>query len=125
MSKLLIVDDEVDIREFAKSFFEKRNINVITASGGQQALQLIEQDKPDLVLLDVHMEEMTGVEVLKKLRENKNDIKVIMVTGVEDEDVVNEANSWGIIGYVHKPLVLDELDDPINIKSNAEYELFF
>ena len=110
MSKILIVDDEQDIRDFAKSFFEKRNIKVITASGGVQALELIEREKPDLVLLDIHMEEMTGVEVLKKLRENKNDTKVIMVTGVEEESIVNEANSWGIRGYIHKPLVLEELE---------------
>ena len=110
MPKLLIVDDEVDVREFAKSFFRKRGIEVHTASGGGDALKLIEEIKPDLVLLDVRMEEMTGVEVLRKLRENKNDIKVIMVTGVEDEEIINEANSWGVRGYVHKPLVLDELE---------------
>ncbi|HLF17576.1 MAG TPA: response regulator [Candidatus Omnitrophota bacterium] len=110
MAKLLVVDDEQDIRDFAKSFFQKRNINVITASGGAEALELIEKEKPDLVLLDIHMEEMSGVEVLKQLRQNKNDIKVIMVTGVEEESIVNEANSWGIRGYIHKPLVLEELE---------------
>ena len=110
MSRLLIVDDEEDIREFAKNFFQKRNIEVFTSSGGLGAIDLIERHKPDLVLLDVRMEEMTGVEVLKHLRARKNDIKVIMVTGVEDEDVINEANNWGIIGYIHKPLVLEELE---------------
>jgi DNA-binding response OmpR family regulator len=110
MSKILVVDDEQDIRDFAKSFFEKRNIHVITASGGQEALEMIENENPDLVLLDITMEEMSGVEVLKKLRADKNDIKVIMVTGVEEEAVVNEANSWGIRGYIHKPLVLEELE---------------
>lgn len=110
MSKLLIVDDEVDIREFAKSFFKKRDIDVSTASNGREALAVIESESPDLVLLDVTMDEMTGVEVLKQLRENNNDVKVIMVTGVEDEDVINEANSWGVKGYIHKPLVLEELE---------------
>ena len=109
MPKLLIVDDEIDIREFAKNFFKKRNIEVFTASSGMEALKIINEEKPDLVLLDVHMEEMTGIDVLKKLRADKNDIKTIMVTGVEDEAVVNEANSWGVKGYIHKPLVLEEL----------------
>ncbi len=109
MPKLLIVDDEIDIREFAKNFFKKRNIDVFTASGGLEAIKLIGEIKPDLVLLDVHMEEMTGIDVLKKLRADKNDVKAIMVTGVEDEAIVNEANSWGVRGYIHKPLVLDEL----------------
>ena len=110
MPRILVVDDEQDIRDFAKSFFEKRGIKVLTASGGVEALDIIDKQKPDLVLLDIHMEEMTGIEVLKELRQNKNDIKVIMVTGVEEEAIVNEANSWGIRGYIHKPLVLDELE---------------
>ena len=110
MPKLLIVDDEIDVREFAKSFFKKRGMEVLTTSGGIEALKIIDQIKPDLVLLDVRMEQMTGVDVLKKLRENKNDVKVIMVTGVEDEEVINEANSWGVCGYIHKPLILDELE---------------
>ncbi len=110
MPKLLIVDDESDIREFAKRFFLKRNIEVFTASGGIEALDIIEKENPDLVLLDVNMEQTSGVEVLKKLRERKNDVKVIMVTGVEDESVINEVNSWGVRGYIHKPLVLEELE---------------
>ena len=110
MRKLLIVDDEVDVREFAKNFFKKRNIEVFTSSGGQDALNIIETQKPDLVLLDVRMEEMSGVEVLKELRKRNNSVKVVMVTGVEDEETINEAYSLGIKGYVHKPLVLEELE---------------
>ncbi|MDD3375299.1 MAG: response regulator [Candidatus Omnitrophica bacterium] len=110
MSKLLIVDDEQDVREFAKSFFTKRKIDVRTASGGAEALVLIEEDNPDLVLLDVRMGEMTGVETLRKLREKGNNVKVIMVTGVEDQDVIDETKSLGVVNYVHKPLALDELE---------------
>ena len=110
MPKLLIVDDEEDIREFAKNFFKKRQVDVFTSSGGINALLQIEHEKPNLVLLDVRMDEMTGIEILKRLRESGNDVKVIMVTGVEDEAVVNEANNWGIVGYIHKPLILEELE---------------
>jgi len=80
MSKLLIVDDESDIREFAKSFFKKRGIEVLTASGGRQAIELIMKETPDLVLLDVRMEEMTGIETLRELRKANNNTRVIMVT---------------------------------------------
>ena len=110
MSKLLIVDDEIDIREFAKKFFAKRGIDVFTASGGVEALKIIDENQPDLVLLDIQMEEINGIEVLKKLREAQNNIKVIMVTGAEDPKRINEANSLGVRGYVHKPLVLEELE---------------
>ncbi|MDP8264697.1 MAG: response regulator [Candidatus Aceula lacicola] len=110
MSKLLIVDDEQDVREFAKNFFVKRNIDVRTAPGGAEALKLIDEDKPDLVLLDVRMGDMTGIEVLQELRAKGSDVKVIMVTGVEDQDVIDEAKSLGVVNYVHKPLALDELE---------------
>lgn len=110
MPKLLIVDDEVDIREFARNFFKKRNIDVLTASGGKEAIGIIERENPDLVLLDVRMEEMTGLEVLRALRAKNNSVKIIMVTGDENGATVKEANELGVIGYVHKPLVLEELE---------------
>jgi two-component system response regulator (stage 0 sporulation protein F) len=110
MSKLLIVDDEADIREFARNFFKKRKIDVIVASGGRQALELIAGEKPDLVMLDVRMEEMTGIEVLRELRHGSQPVKVIMVSGVEDEETIKEANALGVIGYIHKPFILEELE---------------
>ncbi len=110
MPKLLIVDDEMDIREFAKSYFKKRNIQVFTASGGQEALKIIACEHPTLVLLDIRMEEMTGIEVLRQLRDQQNPIKVVMVSGVEEEETVSEAYTLGAKAYIHKPLVLDELE---------------
>jgi two-component system, response regulator, stage 0 sporulation protein F len=110
MPKLLIVDDERDIREFARNFFKKRGIVVFTAGGGGEAADIIAKENPDLVLLDVRMEEMTGVELLRKIRSSNNNVKVIMVSGVEDETVKDEANSLGVLGYIHKPLILDELE---------------
>jgi DNA-binding NtrC family response regulator len=110
MPKLLIVDDEIDIREFARNFFRKRNINVFTASGGHEAFEIIKEEKPDLVLLDVRMEEMTGVELLHKLKQEGIHSRVIMVTGIEDEATVKEAKDLGVINYIHKPLILHELE---------------
>jgi CheY-like chemotaxis protein len=109
MPKLLIVDDEIDIREFAKNFFQKRKIEVFTASGGSEAMDVVEHEQPDLILLDVRMEEMTGVEFLQKLRASGSAIRVIMVSGIEDEDVIQEAKRLGIVGFIHKPLILSEL----------------
>ena len=110
MPKLLIVDDESDIREFAKSFFKKRGIEVFTASGGRQALEIIGKENPDLVLLDVRMEELTGIETLRELRKTNNKTKVIMVTGVEEQETIKEADTLGVISYIHKPLILEELE---------------
>ncbi len=118
MPKLLIVDDEIDVQEFAKRFFEKRDIEVVTTGNGVEALSLVESEKPDIVLLDVHMEQISGVDVLRQMRDKGNQTKVIMVTGVEDEDTINEAKSLGVVNYIHKPLVLDELEKVVMAELN-------
>lgn len=110
MPKLLIVDDETDVREFARRFFTKRGIDVSVAGGGEEALRMISLARPDLILLDVRMEGLSGVDVLRKMRSRKDNTKIIMVTGVEDEEVVREAKKWGVTDYIHKPLVLEELE---------------
>ena len=120
MPKLLIVDDEADVREFARNFFKKRGIEVWTAAGGHEALDLIAQNSPNLVLLDVRMEEMTGIEVLRELRKQGNKTKVIMVTGVEEEEVVKEANALGVVSYIHKPLILEELEKVVLAQINPD-----
>ncbi len=109
MPKLLIVDDEIDIREFAKNFFKKRGIEVFTAAGGGEAMEIIAEHPVDLILLDVRMEEMTGVEFLAQVRERGNAVKAIMVSGVEDAATIDEAKRLGALGFIHKPLILEEL----------------
>lgn len=112
MPKLLIVDDESDVREFAANFFRKRKITCFTASGGEEALALVEKDKPDLVLLDIKMEGIDGIETLKRIKEKDKNLKVIMVTGrkPEDEDSFAKCKDEGALDYIHKPLELDELE---------------
>ena len=107
---MLIVDDENDITEFAKNFFKKRKIEVFTASGGNEAFEVINKEQPDLVLLDVRMEEMNGVDLLQKLKNAGKTIKVVMVSGIEDEETVKKIKEFGVIGFIHKPLVLEELE---------------
>ncbi|MBF0570209.1 MAG: response regulator, partial [Candidatus Omnitrophica bacterium] len=109
--KLLIVDDEIDVREFAGNFFRKRGIQVLLASSGAEALRIIAAERPDLVLLDIRMEEMSGIEVLRKVRSSGDQTRIIMVSGVEDDTIVAEAKSAGVLAFVHKPLVLEELQN--------------
>ena len=110
MPKLLIVDDEADVTEFAKNFFQRRKIEVFTAASGEEALNILDKEKPDLVLLDFLMEGMDGVEVLQKMRQRGDKTEVIMVTGISEDATIQKAKELGVIDYVHKPLVLDELE---------------
>jgi len=112
MPKLLIVDDETDVREFAASFFRKRKIDVITASSGEEALGIVKQQKSDLVLLDIRMTGIDGIETLKRIKELDKNAKVIMITGrkPEEEASFDRCRELGAIDYIHKPLELDELE---------------
>lgn len=112
MPKLLIVDDENDVLEFAANFFRKRKIDVLTASGGEEALSLIEKHKPQLVLLDIKMAGIDGIETLRRLREKDKNTKVIMVTGKkpEEEESFDKCHQLSALDYIHKPLELDELE---------------
>jgi two-component system response regulator (stage 0 sporulation protein F) len=110
MPKLLIVDDELDVREFAKNFFTRRKIDCATASGGSEAIAVYQEFRPDLTLLDVRMQDMNGIDVLERLKSIDKDAKVIMVTGIDEEEIVRRSEELGAVGYIHKPLVLDELE---------------
>ena len=113
MAQLLIVDDELDVREFAHNFFKKRKIDCISAESGEEALKIISQGKPKLVLLDIRMSGISGIETLKKIKEIDRAIDVVMVTGVDEEDGFREAQELGASGYIHKPLRLDELEEAV------------
>ncbi|MFH0877482.1 MAG: response regulator [Candidatus Omnitrophota bacterium] len=113
MPKLMIVDDELDVREYLKSFFRRRKIDVITAESGEQALEVIEAEKPDLMLLDVKMGGITGVETLREIRNRGNKVKVIMVTGVEDQEMLRPLSDLEISACIHKPLILEELEKEV------------
>lgn len=112
VKKLLIVDDEVDVREFAANFFRKRKIEVFIASSGEEALGIIENRKPHLVLLDIKMAGIDGIETLRRIREKNKKLKVIMVTGKkpQEEEAFEQCRQLGALDYIHKPLELDELE---------------
>jgi DNA-binding response OmpR family regulator len=116
MNKLLIVDDEVEICEFLKSFFEDRDFDVAVANGGAQALEKVALFHPEVVLLDIQMPGMDGLQVLKKLKETYPKVKVIMVTAVETQEKIEEAMRLGADNYITKPLSLEYLEKDVQDK---------
>lgn len=116
MKKLLLVDDEIEICEFLKSFFEDREFKVATAYSGEQALEQVASFKPDVVLLDIQMPGMDGLRALKKIKEKYPKIKVIMVTAVETQDKIEEAMRCGADNYITKPLSLEYLEKDVQDK---------
>ncbi len=115
MAKLLIVDDENDVREFAANFFRRRKVDVVTAANGEEALNMLDTQKPHLILLDVMMSGIDGVETLRRMRTKNKDVRVIMVTGrkPEENNTFKLCSELGALNYIHKPLELDELEQVV------------
>lgn len=110
MLKLLVVDDEADICDFVKNFFKERDFEVMAAYNGRDAVNIVKEKRPDIVILDMLMPVMDGMQTLKELRRLKLPIRVIVVTAVEDTDKVNEAKKYGAMEYITKPLLLEQLE---------------
>ncbi len=108
--KLLIVEDEPDICTSVQSYFGKRGFSVSTTASGQEALSMIKISRPDLVLLDISLHDLSGVEVLKELRRHDQQTKVIIITGqLYRPEEVQKIFDLGISDYRNKPLVLEEI----------------
>jgi CheY-like chemotaxis protein len=114
MAKIMIVDDEEDIRVSVKSILEAKGYKVVLAENGDQCLQLVEKEKPDLILTDILMPGTPINEILPKL----NKFKVIMFSVVTlDERKVSEtgkkiphSNDYpNVVGYIQKPFELKDL----------------
>ena len=113
MVNLLVVDDEIEICDFLRNFFSEKGYDVFFATDGEQALTQSRQKHPDLVLLDVRMPGISGLEVLHRLRNEENPPKVVMITAVEDREVIEEAKRLGAEDYIIKPFVLDYLESVV------------
>ena len=107
-SKILIVDDDKSIRKGLSLALDDK-YRTITAGDGLEALRLFENERPDIVLLDVGLPEIDGAEVLKRLKRNHPDASVIMVTAVEDIKTIVKAIKLGAYDYLVKPIASQEL----------------
>jgi len=83
---------------------------VFTALDGEDAIRIVKRQMPDIILLDIKMKRMDGIETLKKIREMDRNVHIVMVTAVDDKDKMNVARELGAKDYITKPLVLEELE---------------
>ncbi len=116
IKRLLVVDDEEEICDFLKSFFEDRQYAVETAHSGVQALEKVRKFNPHVVLLDIQMPEMDGMKALKIIKQENPHIKVIMVTAVETQEKIEESIRLGADNYITKPLSLEYLENDVQEK---------
>lgn len=103
---ILIVDDEKDFCTVLSDSLSQDRYRVVTAFNGKTALQLAKKEKPDLILLDIKMPGMDGIEVLKKIKKMWKEIAVIMFTAFGTLETAREAMKLGAYDYVTKPVDL-------------------
>lgn len=108
--RILAVDDDIIVLTRISSIL-RNDYDLVTVNSGMRALKYLELEKPDLILLDIHMMQQDGIETLRKIRntEECKDIPVIMLTGVENKDTVMESAKLGICDYLLKPFTSAEL----------------
>lgn len=113
MPKILIVDDEADMRFAVRMLLERSGFSVDEADQGEAALAKIDSDPPNLVLLDMRLPGMDGVQILQKIREKTKDLPVIMVTGYGNIELAEQALQLGADHYLSKPFHNKELLDVV------------
>ena len=106
---ILLVDDEAQIRDLLERFLSLRGYKVRVASDGQQALTMVKQEAPRLIVLDVYMPGLNGVEVLRQLRGRKFTGGVILLAGSQDDKLLQEALDLGSVDVMSKPVDLERL----------------
>lgn len=108
--KILVVDDEPRVCGMLKEFLETRGYAVISALSGHEALAAVQEERPDLILLDILMPGMNGLEALQRIREIDPTAGVIMLTALQDEGVAREAMQKEAYDYLTKPVDLPYLE---------------
>ncbi len=107
--KILVVDDEEEIRELISKYLQKENMDIIQAENGEKALQLIKKNEFDLVILDIMMEGIDGFEVLKKIRNDNQYLHVIILSAREEDYDKVLGLGLGADDYMTKPFNPNEL----------------
>lgn len=110
MVKLLVVDDEAELCDFLKDIFSRRNFRVFVATSGEGALKAIECEKPQVVLLDLKLPDISGVEILRRVKEMGKDITVIAMTGYPATSLAREVKQLGVYDYIYKPFNIEEIE---------------
>lgn len=108
--KVLVVDDVAISLSVAEQAL-REEYDVVTVNSGSRALRYLRKERPDLILLDIRMDDMDGIETLKEIRkmDNRADIPVIMLTGQNEKASVLEAAKLGIYDYMLKPFAAQDL----------------
>nr|WP_156129589.1 response regulator [Jeotgalibacillus malaysiensis] len=119
VEKVLIVDDQFGIRILLNEILEKEGYQTFQAANGLEALALLKEE-PDLVLLDMKIPGMDGIEILRRMKEEETEIKVIIMTAYGELGMIQEAESLGALTHITKPFDIQDIRNLVkeHIKAN-------
>lgn len=111
--EILIVDDQQGIRLLLNEVFKKEGFITHLAANGFDALKIAQNTKLDCVLLDMKIPGMDGLEILTRLKESNENLPVFMMTAYVEQDIMDKANSLGVVQYFTKPFNIFEVRDEV------------
>src|SRR6266852_9786925 len=123
MSKVLLIDDEAEVQYSFRRIFDSPEIELITAASGEEGLKLIPKLQPDLVIMDVRMGGLNGLETLRRLRETQSKLPVIMMTAYGTTQTAIEAMKLGAYDYLLKPFDVPKLKQIVTAALKAARDM--
>ncbi len=123
MSKLLLIDDEADVQYSFQRIFDSPEVELTTASSGEEGLALIPKLKPDLVIMDIRMGGMNGLETLRRIREIDSKLLVILMTAYGTTQTAIEAMKLGAYDYLLKPFDIPKLKEIVTNALKAAHDM--
>jgi CheY-like chemotaxis protein len=109
MKRILICEDEQDTQESLRSILGKMDYEVFSAADGKESIELAKKLTPDLVLLDIRMPKIDGLEVAREIRKFNTQAKIIFITAFQSPELTKEAAKYDIVDYLIKPLASEDI----------------
>ena len=122
--KVLVVDDEENIRDMLVTYLESEGYDVVTADNGMTALASIEEHNPQVVLLDIRMPDMDGLQCLRAIKRKNAELPVIMMSGFASEHIARKTLEIGAFDYMDKPISFDHLIKVIQLVKITKFVEF-
>ena len=110
MPRVLVVDDDPRARELLRDFLTAKDYDVIEAATGAEGLKRLREDRPHLILLDINLPDISGLDVLREAKAHDPAVGVIMVTGMHEEEIGRQAMRDGAFDFITKPMDLQYLE---------------
>lgn len=119
---LLITDDDVSFRETLRVVFEPRGFRTLEAGDGEEALEIVRTEPIDLLLLDVHMPRLSGLETLERLRRRKLELPCILMSAAADDREIRRALRWRGVTFMPKPVTRVNLLEAVQSALERSYD---